>query len=571
MFGSLLPVRRKAAGLAARLARRTSQAHALVRPARQRIARLKVTCLAPAARLPALLHPPGHLGLPQKTRWPQRVTAYPRGRIPALMALAGCALLGAVAAAGDTSAPDRDSGSAARHVAAPPSATSATPTTPALPSPGRIPPPAPPASAWCQQRYSLACYSPQQIERAYDLPALYARGLNGRGRTIVIVDSFGSPTIRHDLRVFDSGFRLPGPPALRVLQPVGKVAPYDPHDPDMVDAAAETTTDVEAAHAMAPGASILLVETPVAESLTGAGFPQFVAAENYVITHDLGDVISQSFGIPEQNFPGRAAVAKLRYAFIRARRRHVTVVAATNDFGVTGPAKAGGTFRTHPVVDWPASDPLVTAVGGTRLRLTARGGRVSPDSAWNESGNSAVARYAGPLPWASSGGVSAIFGRPGYQDPVRRVVGSHRGLPDVALSASFSGASLTFESFTGRPGTWKPAAGTSVATPYFAGIVAIADQAAHARLGLLNPSLYHLEQARAPGIIDVTTGSNTVSFAQGRKTITVRGYQARPGYNLVTGVGTIDAAAFIRELRALRARPCPPPGRDNHGRVTCGT
>ena len=571
MFRSLLPVRRKAACAAAGLARRTPQAAALVRAVRQIIGRLKVTCLAPAARLPAHLHLPAHLRLPQETRWPRTVTAYPGARILTLAALGGCALLGAVTAAGDTSALDQASGSAARQVAAPPTATSAAPATPGPPGPGRIPPPAPPASAWCHQSYGLACYSPQQIQRAYDLPALYARGLDGHGRTIVVVDSFGSPTIRHDLRVFDSGFRLPGPPSLRVLRPVGKVAPYDPDNPDMVDAAAETTTDVEAAHAIAPGARILLVETPVAESLTGAGFPQFVAAENYVITHDLGDVISQSFGIPEQNFPGRAALMKLRYAYTRAHRRHVTVLAATNDFGVTGPTKAGGTFRTHPVVDWPASDPLVTAVGGTRLRLTTRGGRVSPDSAWNESGSSAVARYAGPLPWASSGGVSAIFGRPGYQDPVRRVVGSRRGVPDVALSASFSGASLTFESFTGTPGTWKPAAGTSVATPYFAGIVAIADQATHARLGLLNPSLYHLEQARAPGIIDVTTGSNTVSFAQGRQTITVRGYQARPGYNLVTGVGTIDAAAFIRELQALHARSCQPPGRDNHGRVTCGT
>jgi subtilase family serine protease len=167
--------------------------------------------------------------------------------------------------------------------------------------------------------------------------------------------------------------------------------------------------------------------------------------------------------------------------------------------------------------------------------------------------------------------VSAIFGRPAYQDTVRTVVGARRGLPDVALSASFSGASLTFESFTGAPGTWKPAAGTSVATPYFAGIVAIADQAAHTRLGLLNPALYRLEQSHAPGIVPVTQGTNTVSFKQGRKTITVRGYQAGPGYNLVTGVGTIDAARFVHDLRALHTSSCPPAGQDDPGRATCGT
>jgi subtilase family serine protease len=466
----------------------------------------------------------------------------------ALTALVLSALLGTVVTAGDGHVP------AAGDPARPPTSATTPPATPAPPSPARpagIDGPAPPSSAHCLRKYGLDCYSPGQVQRAYDLPSLYARGLDGRGRTIVIVDSFGSPTIRHDLRVFDTGFGLPGPPSLRVLRPEGQVPRYNAKNPDMVDAAGETTTDVEAAHALAPGASILLVETPVAETLTGGGFPQFVAAENYVISHDLGDVISQSFGIPEQNFPGRAAVAKLRYAYLSADRNHVTVLAATNDFGVTGPTKAGGLFRTHPIVDWPASDPLVTAVGGTRLRLTAQGRRLSPDSAWNESGRAVVARYAGALPWAGGGGRSAFFTRPAYQDPVRGVVGNHRGIPDVALSASFSGASLTFESFTGAPGTWKPAAGTSVATPYFAAMIAIADQALHTRLGLINPLLYRLEQERAAGIIPVTQGSNTVRFIQDGKSVTVGGYRARAGYNLVTGVGTIDAARFIDDLQEL--------------------
>jgi subtilase family serine protease len=105
----------------------------------------------------------------------------------------------------------------------------------------------------------------------------------------------------------------------------------------------------------------------------------------------------------------------------------------------------------------------------------------------------------------------------------------------------------------GRPGRGDgPVGGTSEATPEFAGIVAIADQYAHRRLGLINPALYRLEKARAAGIVDVTKGSNTVSFAQDGKTFTVRGYRARPGYDLVTGVGTIDAARFVPELARLR-------------------
>ena len=130
-----------------------------------------------------------------------------------------------------------------------------------------------------------------------------------------------------------------------------------------------------------------------------------------------------------------------------------------------------------------------------------------------------VARYAGALPWASSGGRSAVFTRPAYQDPVRAVTGSRRGVPDVALSASFRGGFLSYGSFTGR-GAWKPAGGTSVATPMLAGLVAIADQDAHTRLGLINPALYRLAQAHAPGIVPVTRGSNTVSFSQGGKTVT---------------------------------------------------
>jgi subtilase family serine protease len=474
-----------------------------------------------------------------------------RTTILAVTAITGCVLLTVLGAAGDSravTAPARPATASGSQPPAPasPSGAPATPEVSAAPS--HL---AAPASEWCVRAFDINCYSPRQLEQAYGLPQLYARGLDGQGRTIVIVDAYGSPTIRHDLRVFDAGCGLPGPPSLRIIQPVGRVPPYDADDGDVVDAAAETTTDVEAAHSIAPGARILLVETPADETLSGGGFAQFMAAEDYVVRHGLGDVISQSFGLPEQNFGGQAAIRKLRYAFQDAYRHHVTVLAAANDFGVTGPTRGGGGFRTRPVVDWPASDPLVTGVGGTRLQLTAAGRRIAPDSAWNEDGNPTVARYAGALPWASSGGRSAVFTRPAYQDPVRGVTGGRRGVPDVALSASFRGGFLSYGSFTGR-GAWKPAGGTSVATPMLAGLVAIADQDARARLGLINPALYRLAQAHAPGIVPVTRGSNTVRFSQGGRTVTVRGYPARAGYSLVTGVGTIDAARFVPELAAAK-------------------
>jgi subtilase family serine protease len=486
-----------------------------------------------------------------------------RNKVLATAAAAGCTLLsaagitgsGVTAGAPGTGRPaDHPSALAAGH---PKPAGHPTPTGhPASSRPATSAGfPRPPTSAECVKQLGIGCYSPLQVQRAYDLQPLYARHLDGTGRTIVIVDPFGSPTLSHDLRVFDSGFGLPAPPSLQVLQPVGRVPPYNPKNPDMVQAAGETTVDVEAAHEIAPGASIVVLETPVAETLSGGGFAQFMAAENYAVVHNLGDVISQSFGIPEQNFPSRAALLGLRYAFVNAYQHKVTVLAASNDFGVTGPTPAG-VLRTQRIVDWPASDPLVTGVGGTTLHLTATGQRTSPDTAWNESGNATVARYAGALPWATSGGVSAVFTRPAYQDPVRGAVGNRRGVPDVALCGSFSGGVATFESFTGAPGYWRPGGGTSVATPELAGLVAIADQYSGARLGLLNPALYRLEQTHGPGLVDVTSGSNTVSFGLNGKSVTVPGYSAGPGYDLVTGVGTIDAARFVLN-RAAPATGAP--------------
>src|ERR1019366_7633544 len=114
----------------------------------------------------------------------------------------------------------------------------------------------PPTPPDCEKAYKVACYEPAQIRQAYNLPAVYASGVTGRGATIVIVDSYGSPTIKHDLGTFDQAFGLPA----------GKVPAYNPDNSDMVGWASETTLDVEYAHTVAPGANLLLVETPVSET-----------------------------------------------------------------------------------------------------------------------------------------------------------------------------------------------------------------------------------------------------------------------------------------------------------------
>ena len=414
---------------------------------------------------------------------------------------------------------------------------------------------APPTTAYCEANYQIACYEPGQIQQAYNLPALYLRGVNGRDSTIVIVDSFGSPTIRNDLKVFDQTFHFPAPPSLSIIQPAGQVPPYDPNNTDMVGWAGETTLDVEYAHTIAPGANILLVETPVSETEGVTGFQQIVTAENYVINHGLGDVISQSFSATEQTFPNKATLESLRGAYENAYAHHVTVLAASGDSGAAEVGLDESTYYTFPTTSWPDSDPLVTGVGGTQLHLNASGQHTVPDNAWNDTYSKATQEYifgdAGPNPLAGGGGKSIFFGRPRYQNGVAYAVGSSRGVPDVSLSGACNGAVVTYQSFGGQTPGWYPVCGTSEATPLFSGIVALADQVAGHRLGLINPYLYELSAAHASGIVDITKGNNTVSFTQNNHLYTVKGFSAAPGYDLASGVGTVNAAAFVPELAYL--------------------
>jgi subtilase family serine protease len=370
--------------------------------------------------------------------------------------------------------------------------------------------------------------TPAQVRTAYDLGPLYRRGITGTGHTIVIVDPFGSPTIRADLQQFDAAFGLPAPPSFRVIEPAGRVPAFRENQVRL-ESALETSLDVEWAHAIAPGAGIVLVETPAAEVEGTSGFPQIVRAEQYVIRRHLGGVISMSLGATEETFPSRAALLGLRSAFQLAAgpAYRITIVAATGDQGAGGYTISTKTIYPRPVVGWPASDPLVTAVGGTQLDLTGAGARRAPDVAWDDSG----------------GGLSSIFAKPAYQDRV--LAGHARGIPDISMDASCSSAAALYFSFYGGP-RWAPGCGTSLATPMFAAIVALADQVAGHSLGLINPALYRMSAAHDRGIVGIVSGDN--SFSLGR--ITVPGYRATSGYNLVTGLGTVDARYFVPELAA---------------------
>ena len=413
---------------------------------------------------------------------------------------------------------------------------------------------APPTTAACEQDFHVACYGPAQVRRAYGLPALYAKGVTGRGATIVIVDSYGSPTIQNDLRVFDRAYHLPAPPKFRIIRPAGRIPDYNPASPDRVGWAAETTLDVEWAHVVAPGANLLLVETPVSETEGVHGFPQIVAAEEYVLKHHLGDVISQSFSATEATFGSKNQIQSLRGAYQLAQKDRVTVLAAAGDSGAADLGANQTTYYAFRVTSWPDSDPLVTGVGGTQLHFTAKGAPAAP-TVWNDTYNTKANEFTqgnkGPNPLAGGGGLSMFFTRPAYQNTVRGVVRGSRGVPDISMSAACNGSVNTYGSYQGAPSGWSPECGTSEATPLFAGIVALADQVAGHSLGLINPALYQLAARHQPGIVRVTRGNNTVSFTQGGRVQTVTGFAARPGYDLASGLGTVNAPYFVPELARL--------------------
>jgi len=402
---------------------------------------------------------------------------------------------------------------------------------------------APIPTSQCRTQLHVACYSPLQYRVAYDLNPLYdgtalGRSITGAGRTIVIVDSFGSPTIAHDLSVFDAQWGLPAAD-LQVMK-FGNVPAFDPNDSTMVGWAEETTLDVEYAHSIAPGAKIVLAETPVAEVEGTSGLPEMMNAEKSLIDRGIGDVITQSFGATENTFPGFdsgnfSSLLNLRYAFKDALAHGVTVLASSGDDGATDAESDATTLYPFRVNSWPSTDPLVTSVGGTMLNLDNSGNRLSPDVVWNDGFG------------AGGGGLSGVFKRPVYQIGVTKEVGKQRGTPDISMSAAVNGAAWVYTSFGGEPVGWHLVGGTSEASPIFSGIVALADQVAHHRLGLLNPGLYVMgalsQHVGGTGIVDVTSGNN--SFGG------VTGFDAGTGYDLASGWGTIDAAKFVPALARL--------------------
>ena len=175
------------------------------------------------------------------------------------------------------------------------------------------------------------CYGPAQIRRAYDIP----RNLTGAGETVVIIDAFRDPTLRGDVSQFNSTFGLP-PTALNIIC-VGHCPTFDPTSRDQVGWTNETSLDVEWVHAIAPRATIDLV---LAQSDDDG---DILSAQQYVVDHDLGDVLSQSFGEGETCMQP-AIFSAQHQAFVTASREGMTVFASAGDFGAGG----GGFSTVYP-------------------------------------------------------------------------------------------------------------------------------------------------------------------------------------------------------------------------------
>jgi Predicted protease len=397
----------------------------------------------------------------------------------------------------------------------------------------------PPTDAACRalQKNPLSCYSPQELQRAYNLWPLLQRGFMGKGQSIVIIDSFGSPTTLQDLKRFDADYRLLDPPSFQQLSPLGAV-PFNPQDSDQVGWAQETSLDVQWAHAMAPQASIVVLTSPVSETQGVTGMPQFLQLEQYALNHHLGTIINQSWSTAENTLFTRDGEQQVFTPFEqfyrRAAARNISIFAASGDTGVANVDVNNVTYA-YATVGYPASSPWVTAVGGTSLFADVQG-KYQYETVWHTNSG------------ASGGGVSLHFAAPAYQltalpRSMQSHLKKHRGLPDISMNADPQASVPVYLGFGSQPG-YSLFGGTSESAPLWCGITAIANQYAGHNLGFLNPRLYRLgrtSQMRSKVFHDITRGNNSMG--------TLSGFTAVAGWDAATGWGSPNVEPLLRMLK----------------------
>jgi subtilase family serine protease len=367
--------------------------------------------------------------------------------------------------------------------------------------------------------------APDDIATIYDIAPLYTAGFNGTGQKLAIA---GQTDINlSDIRAFRAQFNLAANDPQLVL--------YGPDPGLSKNDEVEADLDLEWSGAVARNAKIVYVYSQnVFESL------------QYAIDENLAPVISVSYGGCESGAP-----TSFRTVAQQAGAQGITWVNASGDQGAAG-CDYDATVATHgPSVTFPADIPEVTAVGGTEFNETSNsvwsakngvngGSALSyiPEKGWNDTS-------LGDGIWASGGGASALFAKPWWQTGPGVPADRARDVPDVALSASGD-----HDGYLVYAGGLMVVGGTSATSPSFAGIVSLINQYVVAKgsqskpgLGNINPNLYSLAQSATGVFHDITTGDNIVPCTEGTPGCTTGtfGYKAGPGYDLVTGLGSVDA------------------------------
>jgi len=414
---------------------------------------------------------------------------------------------------------------------------------------------------------NIVCYSPSFIRAAYHYPT----SLDGSGQTIVIVDAFGSPTIASDLSFFDVFFNIPAPPSFTILCGNGSCpnisTNFQNPTHDEFGWSIETSLDVEYAHAMAPGANIVL---DVASSSSGNAIND---AEATAIALYPGAIFSQSFGIPE--------------IFLHANNGQVNQAMANYATGVgvgdtffASSGDTGATFGfTTPMSNFPSSDVHNTGVTGTQGFPYVHTGTLTPCPAMTIC-SGGLSTYEGPCKlgrlvapdctpvdyggeqvWnepqfgvATGGAQSLIVGTPSYQSGLGL---SSRG-PDVDYNAAIDGGVLVAydgAAFGISGHVFFIVGGTSAGSPQWAGIAALANQRramlSKGPIGDLNPTLYAIYHGTAP-----YTGSSygndfhDIQIGNDQLVGTPVGYAATPGYDLASGIGSPIVDNLVSDIAA---------------------
>ena len=358
-------------------------------------------------------------------------------------------------------------------------------------------------------------FFPDDIISAYNLPD----NLSGQGQRLAILE-FGSGFNPGDLMAFWDQHQI--------MRPSVSVVSVDgtPNDGGVSPQDAECTLDLEWAGAMAPGAELIVLQSSAGTSDLSFARSMLRALDQVYGLTPLPGAVSISYGDAESHFPRRALLAWDLLAS-RLALAGCTVLAASGDRGAYGEAGPG---RPYPHVDAPASLPHVLAVGGTTLTLTPERQRKS-ETGWSDTNNNG----------ASGGGVSLVFPRPAWQEsvavPLNPAGRFGRGVPDMALDADpDTGYAIVFQ------GRETVIGGTSVATPITAALLTLINEARQEAdkgpLGFVTPRLYQLGGSAA--FHDIVAGNNSIPG--------VGGYRCGPGWDPVTGWGSVDGQTMLKAL-----------------------